>query len=47
LKKTIFNPGTLVRTWGTRPGGKAWREAGKTEDERTANRQTELKSFLF
>jgi hypothetical protein len=36
-----------VRTWGTRPGGKAWRQAGKTEDERTANRQTELKSFLF
>src|ERR1700679_2502222 len=30
-KETIFNPGTLVRTWGTRPGGKAWREAGKAE----------------
>ena len=32
-KKTIFNPGTLVRTWGTRPGGKAWREAIKKEDK--------------
>ena len=40
-------PGSLVRTWGTRPGGKAWRQAGKAGGERTANRQTELKSFLF
>src|ERR1700679_310851 len=24
FEKTIFNPGTLVRPWGTRPGGKAW-----------------------
>ena len=22
----FFNPGTLVRTWGTRPGGKAGKE---------------------
>ena len=25
------------RTWGTRPGGKAWWEAGKAEEEMTAN----------
>jgi hypothetical protein len=23
----LFNPGTLLRTWGTRPGGKAGDEA--------------------
>ena len=34
------------RTWGTRPGGKAWWEAGKAEDDMTANRRTELKSFI-
>ena len=47
FEKTIFNPGTLVRTWGTRPEGKAWWEAGKAVGERTANRRTELRSFLF
>jgi hypothetical protein len=25
------------RTWGTRPGGKAWWQAGKAVDEMTAN----------
>ena len=29
FEKTIFNPGTLVRTWGTRPGVWAWLFAPK------------------
>jgi hypothetical protein len=38
---------TSLAPWTGAPGGKAWRQAGKAEDERTANHQTELKSFLF
>ena len=37
FEKTIFNPRTLVRTRGTRPGGKAWWQTGKAEDELAAN----------
>ena len=46
-KKIIFNPGTLVRTWGTRPGGKAWREAGKRrrKDSQPPNRAKVISLF--
>jgi hypothetical protein len=40
LEKVVFNPCTLVRTWGTRPGGKAWWQAGKVVDEMTAQKTT-------
>src|ERR1700734_2043643 len=31
----FLSPGTLWRTWGTRPGGKAWWQTGTAVDEMT------------
>ena len=46
-EKNHFQPRYAGANLGHPSRGKAWRQAGKAEDERTANRQTELKSFLF
>jgi hypothetical protein len=35
-----------TRTWGTRPGGEAWWQTGKAEDERTAKPRNRAKPFI-
>jgi hypothetical protein len=49
LEKVLFNHvRESPRTWGTRPGGKTWWQAGKAVDKKTTNaKQSEIRDTTY